>query len=390
MSHISKAEAFYKPHRKHPELFQEHFLESWLHPDMLEIVQDFEKYYEKQWQKQQEDNGNMDEIDTTLSPMDDAKATQISSKLNLETSGVYSFECLSESFLEMINEELFHFYKVTAEHDIPVRRPNSMNNYGVILNEIGMRPMITALQQQYIWPIARVLFPTQGKVFHDHHSFIVRYQADEDLGLDMHTDDSDGEYSVERSFCMLSVLSIEDETLTKTFALSVFATHYVTKVTFNVCLGDKNFTGATLVFCGTFGQADHRQFQHTYHHKVGRAVMHLGDRRHGAEDIDEGTRMNWIVWNHNWEYRSSPQYKQRMTTLAYQAEHLPPSKVCLSYTHDRDYTHFHSELPKAAEDLHLHPWCPPPGKEYEGYGKVSLRHKLSRQTGNGETHPNEL
>ena len=30
---------------------------------------------------------------------------------------------------------------------LPIRRPNSMNNYGLIVNEIGMEPSITALQQ---------------------------------------------------------------------------------------------------------------------------------------------------------------------------------------------------------------------------------------------------
>ena len=34
-----------------------------------------------------------------------------------------------------------------------------------------------------------VLLP-EGSQFDDHHSFIVRYTASEDLGLDMHTDDS--------------------------------------------------------------------------------------------------------------------------------------------------------------------------------------------------------
>ena len=32
---------------------------------------------------------------------------------------------------------------------LPIRRPNSMNNYGLIVNEIGMEPSITALQHVY-------------------------------------------------------------------------------------------------------------------------------------------------------------------------------------------------------------------------------------------------
>jgi hypothetical protein len=56
-------------------------------------------------------------------------------------------------------EELKTFYQRSQENNVDVRRPNSMNTYGVILNEIGMRSMVTSLQQQCIWSMARALFP---------------------------------------------------------------------------------------------------------------------------------------------------------------------------------------------------------------------------------------
>ena len=91
-------------------------------------------------------------------------------------------------------------------------RPNSMNNYGIIVNQIGLQPAITTLHTHALHPLASLLFPVQaGAKFTGHHSFMVKYTAGEDLGLDMHTDDSD--------------------------------------VTFNICLG-RNFTGATLTICG--------------------------------------------------------------------------------------------------------------------------------------------
>ena len=36
--------------------------------------------------------------------------------------------------------------------------------------------MMTLLQQQYLWPIALLLFPREGEMFHDHHSFMVQYK----------------------------------------------------------------------------------------------------------------------------------------------------------------------------------------------------------------------
>ena len=199
------------------------------------------------------------------------------------------------------------------------------------MNDIGMMDIITSLQQTYIWPIARILFPIEASNFNDHHSFIVRYTAGEDLGLDMHTDDSD--------------------------------------VTFNICLGNSNFTGATLVFCGMFGSSNHRIQTHTYHHEIGRAILHLGSRRHGAENILKGTRQNLIVWNHNFAYRASERYHQKQHHMSqYQKEERQPDRICLSYTHDRDYTKYKS-IPENIQkkNIHFHGWCPPQGKEYDGY-----------------------
>ena len=67
-----------------------------------------------------------------------------------------------------------------------------MNMYGLIVNEIGMREAITELQQEILFPVARLLFPLQSTQFDAHHSFIVRYANLMRIrGLDMHTDDSD-------------------------------------------------------------------------------------------------------------------------------------------------------------------------------------------------------
>ena len=171
-----------------------------------------------------------------------------------------------------------------------------MNNYGVIVNEIGMEHMIDALQADVLAAVAEALFPAQGGGALDgHHSFIVQYKQGEDLGLDMHTDDSD--------------------------------------VTFNVCLGKDGFTGAGLSFCGVLGGPAHRKLSLVYKHVRGKCVVHLGTHRHGADDIQSGERLNLIVWNHSTLYRSTNAYKWRDVP----EETESPSLECVSYTHDRDY-----------------------------------------------------
>ena len=67
-----------------------------------------------------------------------------------------------------------------------------MNNYGIIVNQIGMQAVITRMQREVLLPLSELLFPVQARGgFTGHHSFMVKYTAGEDLGLDMHTDDSD-------------------------------------------------------------------------------------------------------------------------------------------------------------------------------------------------------
>jgi len=53
----------------------------------------------------------------------------------------------------------------------------------------------------------------------------------------------------------------------------------------------------------------------------------------------------------------------------YQHEVGQPDQICLSYTHDRDYAAYKLILERAKK-IHLHPWCPPPGAEYEGFDEV--------------------
>ncbi|KAL1521766.1 hypothetical protein AB1Y20_021420 [Prymnesium parvum] len=239
--------------------------------------------------------------------------TAILALLREEVEGVYSFDLFNEDFCDLFLEELDNYYA----SGLPIYRPNSMNNYGIIVNQIGMEPVITTLQKAVLHPIASILYPVQaGSGFTGHHSFMVKYRADEDMGLDMHTDDSD--------------------------------------VTFNICLG-RNFTGASLTICGDSRTPRHRQFFASYEHVRGRALVHLGSRRHGADDIRSGQRNNLIVWNSNEAYRESAAYVNKQPYLK---EAGAPDPRCLSYTHDRDFGEF-LDYPPGKSEYAGKGWCPP-------------------------------
>lgn len=110
--------------------------------------------------------------------------------------------------------------------------------------------------------------------------------------------------------------------------------HDDSDVTLNVCLG-KDFEGATLSFCGAFGSAEHRKHVHTYTHRVGRAIIHLGSHRHGADNIVSGERYSLIMWSTG-TYRETPEYKA-MHSRNLHGTDGEPDRICLSYTHDPDY-----------------------------------------------------
>lgn len=279
-------DALYHPHRKYDFLFTGHFKSEWVHPDLLELVELAATC------AIEEEASTKEAQEKCNDPKDSNVHRLLSPSLKVEMPGVYSFRAFTPEFLRLLTEEIEHFYTTSEQYQIPIRRPNSMNNYGVVVNAIGMRPLITSFQQNYIWPICRHLFPKEASQFDNHHSFLVRYESKEDLGLDMHTDDSD--------------------------------------VTFNVCLGEPGFTGSTLTFCGMFGASNHRKYSHTYHHEIGRAELHLGSQRHGADDIASGRRMNLIIWSHNSKWRASDEYTD--IRALYQREEGPPDEICLSYT----------------------------------------------------------
>ena len=302
------------------------------------------------------------ELQKEISDGASAKTLLDKGLLQKEVDGVFSFPMFQLDFCDKFLEEVDNYFA----SGLPVRRPNSMNNYGLIVNEIGLEPSITHLQQNYILPLARLLYPiqvmmhthaqktvplsplplylsaplplsypppldthTQGKAFHAHHSFMVEYKAGHDLGLDMHTDDSD--------------------------------------VTLNICLG-REFEGAGLTFCGSMGAPDHRKFSTQYAHVRGRAVIHLGTKRHGADDITSGERNNLIIWNHNLDYRQTEDYHNR----PYSKEDGAPDVRCLSYTHDRDYEAF-MDVPAGRHRPERGGWCPPRQYCYDQMEPIALR-----------------
>ena len=53
--------------------------------------------------------------------------------------GVYTCDMLSRETCQQLVEEVHHFEKWCKERQLRVNRPNSMNEYGAILDDFGLR-----------------------------------------------------------------------------------------------------------------------------------------------------------------------------------------------------------------------------------------------------------
>jgi len=274
----------------HGELFDESKVETWFRPDFLSAIAG--------WRQ----SGDAKDIDLLQLP-----------GVRLEAPGVVSFDCLTPLFCARLLEEAQN-YRTSG---LPQRAPNSMNNYGVVLADLGLKTSFSTALRDFLLGVGSRLFGHDsirathlgqeflstdnwgGCSLDDHYSFIVRYDPDEDRDLDMHVDDCD--------------------------------------VTFNFGLSDStDYAGSDLAFCGMRGSAVHRKLVHTYSHARGRCVVHSGKQRHGALPIQHGSRSSLIMWTRSESYRCEHEYQLKCYCPS-EREVESPDLICLSRTHDWDY-----------------------------------------------------
>jgi hypothetical protein len=63
---------------------------------------------------------------------------------------------------DQILEEIDNFEKWALENKVHIHRPNSMNNFGTMLDDIGMSDALQDLAVRFVSPIAQKLFPGCG------------------------------------------------------------------------------------------------------------------------------------------------------------------------------------------------------------------------------------
>uniref|UniRef100_A0A6J0UJU5 2-oxoglutarate and iron-dependent oxygenase domain-containing protein 2 isoform X1 n=2 Tax=Pogona vitticeps TaxID=103695 RepID=A0A6J0UJU5_9SAUR len=168
---------------------------------------------------------------------------------------IYRLPVFAKEFCQAFIEELENF----EQSEMPKGRPNSMNNYGVLLNELGMdEGFITPLREKYLQPLAAWLYPDcGGGCLDSHKAFVVKYALQEDLDLSSHYDNAE--------------------------------------VTLNVSLG-KEFTEGNLYFAEFRQDAKAVPKYIEVEHMPLYGLLHRGGQMHGALPIASGERWNLIIW----------------------------------------------------------------------------------------------
>ncbi|KAL7986667.1 hypothetical protein Chor_012950 [Crotalus horridus] len=174
---------------------------------------------------------------------------------SLSDKRIYRLPIFTKEFCEAFVEELEHF----EQSELPKGRPNSMNNYGVLLNELGLdETFLTPLREKYLQPLTALLYPDWGgSCLDSHKAFVVKYALREDLDLHIHYDNAE--------------------------------------VTLNVCLG-KEFTEGSLYFAEFRQDAKPVPNYLEVEHVLFYGLFHRGGQLHGALPIASGERRNLIIW----------------------------------------------------------------------------------------------
>eukprot|EP01080_Neovahlkampfia_damariscottae_P000195 gene195-4441_t len=210
----------YKP--KHEEIYK--FSEKFFTQDFLKTVKECKELIPLFEKDKKEFNNKRKDV--------------LSNFLENEFKGIYYCEIFTVEFCSLLLEEVEHFESTV---DV-ILRPNSMNNFGVILDELGLNNFFDTFIDEYFKYLSIVMSKDMNNIIDDHHSFIVEYSTiGKDDHLDFHVDDSE--------------------------------------LTINCCLG-KIFKGGNLFFIGKENEPIKNEDYCELEHEIGTCILHDGKHRY--------------------------------------------------------------------------------------------------------------
>ncbi|KAK2385622.1 2-oxoglutarate (2OG) and Fe(II)-dependent oxygenase superfamily protein [Trifolium repens] len=216
-------------------------------------------------------------VPTFLKAINDNTEKSFRSIMSEPVPGIFTFEMLQPRFCELLISEVEHFEKWVDRTKFNVMRPNTMNQYGAVLDDFGLQTMLNKLMEDFISPLSKVFYAELGgSTLDSHHGFMVEFGMHRDVEMEFHVDDSE--------------------------------------VTLNVCLG-RQFSGGELYFRGMrcnkhINTISRSEEIFDYSHVPGCAVLHHGRHRHGSRATIAGHRVNLLLWCKSSLFREMQKFRR--------------------------------------------------------------------------------
>ena len=170
----------------------------------------------------------------------------------------------TSAFLNGMLIEIKRANELIQSGEIEFFRPNSMNSDGFVLAELGFLHFFDEFTKRWLSKITSSIYPFYlwgGQSIDGLHGFIIRYVDNDgmDKNLSRHMDES--------------------------------------QITFNLCLYNDDLVGSKIWFHGIRDDDEHTQFENvSIALQQNEAILHVGQHWHQPENIQNGTRINLILW----------------------------------------------------------------------------------------------
>jgi len=199
--------------------------------------------------------------------LEECEDAMLLSLLHEASPSVFHFPIFTPEFCSKFISELHHCADQSKQLNLPIRKANVRNSKGVVLNDFGFQDTLYRFMQDYIAPIANLLFPSRDRrewKFESNYTFSVEFEMGEDTDLVLHKDSSD--------------------------------------ITLNICLGTQ-FEGADVYFYNPdlTDPSSLTEDPIDCSFKVGYGMMHRGRHLHGTRQLTSGHRLNVVMWSRSWK-----------------------------------------------------------------------------------------
>ena len=122
--------------------------------------------------------------------LDDPRA--LAARVREVAPGVHALPLFTADYCARLLEELHRRQRFAERVGRALRRPNSMNRDGVILEEVGFEALLDDLLARVAVPLGRWGFAhVGGDALDHHHGFTVEYSPERDRDLSLHIDDAE-------------------------------------------------------------------------------------------------------------------------------------------------------------------------------------------------------